>query len=84
LSESEREARRHMRALGEAVGALRAERTLTAAALAAAAGVEPERIEALEAGELDPDYELLLALARGLGMRAATLLGHVEELEREG
>ena len=84
MSESESEARLHLRALGEAVRVLRQQRALTCAQVAAAASVEAQRIEAIEAGELDPSYELLLALARGLGVAPAGLLGQVEELEREG
>jgi len=46
-------------------------------------GVEEGYVRALEAGQHDPDYELLFALARALDVRPATLIGRAEELARE-
>lgn len=84
MSESERESQRHLRSLGEAVRQLRERRGLSAAELAAALGVEGCYVQMLEAGGRDPDYELLLALARALGVRPAALIGRAEDLAREG
>jgi transcriptional regulator with XRE-family HTH domain len=66
--------------LGKAVRQLREERRLGQGELAAAAGVGERRIQALEAGHLDPDYMLLLALAKALGVRAGALVIRAEEL----
>jgi transcriptional regulator with XRE-family HTH domain len=84
LSQSKRESERHLRSLGETVRQLREQRGLSSAELAAALGVERAYAQALEAGECDPDYELLLALARVLGVRPAELIGRAEDLARDG
>jgi transcriptional regulator with XRE-family HTH domain len=65
---------------GRAVRELREKRPLSTSQLAAAVGVEERRIRALEAGQLDPDYELLIALADGLGVRVAELVIRAEQL----
>jgi transcriptional regulator with XRE-family HTH domain len=52
--------------------------------LAAATGIEPTLIEALERGRLDPSYERLLALADGLGVRASSFVTRAEELKAHG
>jgi len=70
--------------LGRAIGELRDQGGLSASALAAAVGVEERRIRALEAGQLDPDYELLIALAEALGVRPAELVIRAEQLAAEG
>jgi len=70
-----------LRALGEAVRQIRLERGIDTAALAAALGVKPTRIEALEAGESDPRFELLLALAEALGVRPSALTIRAEALQ---
>lgn len=69
--------------LGEAIRQLREERRLGQRELALAAGVAERRIQALEAGRLDPDYLLLLALAKALGVRAGVLVIRAEELARQ-
>ena len=51
--------------------------------LSQASGVAENRIEELEAGELDPDLEMLLALADGLGVRVSALFIHTEKLSKE-
>jgi ribosome-binding protein aMBF1 (putative translation factor) len=84
LSQSEQESRRHLRNLGEAVRQLREQRGSTSDELAETLGVEARYVRALEAGERDPDYELLFTLARALDVRPATLIGRAEELAREG
>jgi transcriptional regulator with XRE-family HTH domain len=48
--------------------------------LASAIDVCRRRINALETGGLDPTYELLLAVAEGLGMQPSALVTLAEEL----
>jgi transcriptional regulator with XRE-family HTH domain len=82
---SERQQRRpDLLVLGEAIGQIRVERGLSPVELAAATGIEIARIQTLEAGRLDPDYEMLLALAEGLGVRPSTFVIRAEELGGEG
>ena len=66
--------------LGRALRALREERALTASALAAASGVSAATISALEDGRLDPDFQLLLDLAAGIGVRPSELVSRAEQL----
>ncbi len=54
--------------LGETVRALREQHGLSVAELSAATDVEEARIVALEEGRLDPDYDMLLTLAEGIGV----------------
>jgi transcriptional regulator with XRE-family HTH domain len=69
--------------LGGAVREQRERCRLSQSALAAAAGVEEQQIRALERGQLDPEYELLLALADALEVRAGALVIRAEELARD-
>ncbi|MGO9321788.1 MAG: helix-turn-helix transcriptional regulator [Solirubrobacteraceae bacterium] len=70
----------HELALGKAVRELREQRRLSQGELAAAVGVRERRIQALEAGRLDPDYVLLVRLAKALGVRAGALVIRAEGL----
>jgi transcriptional regulator with XRE-family HTH domain len=72
-----------LRALGRAVREQRERRRLSRVALAVAVGVEEQRIRALERGELDPGYELLVALADALGVQSGALVTRAEELAEE-
>lgn len=67
-------------ALGHAVWQLREEQGLTPSGLATATGLDLARIEAIENGEDDPRYDVLLALADGLGVTKAALFNRAEEL----
>ncbi len=49
--------------------------------LSQTSGIAENRIEELEAGELDPDLEMLLALSGGLGVQASALFIRTEEVE---
>jgi transcriptional regulator with XRE-family HTH domain len=62
------EMERRLLILGETVRGLREERGLSVAELSAATGVEEEQIVVLEEGRLDPDYDMLLTLAEGVGV----------------
>lgn len=59
---------RELVALGLAVRLSREERGINAGELAAAAGIDPGRLEEIEAGRCAPAYDVLLALAGGLGV----------------
>ncbi len=69
--------------LGKAIQAVREQHGLSAAALAAAAGVAPTRLAALEEGQLDPDFELLIALAEGMGIRPSAFILRAEDLGKQ-
>jgi ribosome-binding protein aMBF1 (putative translation factor) len=74
----EAEPDRELIALGRAVRGLRAEQKLSVAELAAACNLTPRRIDTIEAGRFDPPYDMLLALADGLGVGAVRLLTRVQ------
>lgn len=71
---AQEEDRRGKRLLGERLKRLRGETGLSQEALAAKSGISRVTIARLEAGEQDPHYETLLALARGLGLPLERLL----------
>lgn len=71
---AQEEGRRGKRLLGERLKRLREEARLSQEALAARSGISRVTIARLEAGEQDPHYETLLALARGLGLPLERLL----------
>jgi transcriptional regulator with XRE-family HTH domain len=66
--------------LGRAIREVRELHDLSTDDLAAAAGVAPARVAALEAGQLDPDSELLGRLAKSMGVRPGALYRRVDEL----
>jgi transcriptional regulator with XRE-family HTH domain len=67
-------------ALGRAIEQLRAQHAIAASELAATAGIAREHLDALEAGEVDPAYDLLLTLADGLGVPLEELVRIAREL----
>jgi transcriptional regulator with XRE-family HTH domain len=67
--------------LGRAVKLMREQRDMSVGELADASGVLRERISALEAGQLDPTYELLLEIADGLGTQPSALVILAERLD---
>lgn len=72
--------------LGRAVSHLRRERDVSVEQLAAATGIDRTRIQALEAGRVNPTYGMLRDLAEGLGVRPSSFVIRAEELaarERE-
>jgi len=80
-----------LQALGERLGRLRIERSLTQAALAAKAGVSKRTIERLESGEAAAQLSGFLRVCRALGIldRLELLLpaptpGPMEQLRRQG
>jgi len=76
--------RRELLALGQAIRELRTERNMSAAELAAACGFTPRRMGSLEAGRVDPNYGGLVALTRGLGVKASELLGRTDTNAKAG
>jgi len=72
-----------LRAFGAAVGELRTKRGMSVDELAAATRTTPRRIKRLEAGQVDPRYDLLVALVKALRVRPSLLIGQAEELEQE-
>jgi transcriptional regulator with XRE-family HTH domain len=42
--------------------------------LAARTGVDAQQINALEAGRFDPPFDVMIALADGIGVRLSTLI----------
>jgi transcriptional regulator with XRE-family HTH domain len=68
--------------LGRAIRLTREQRNLSTDELARAIAIPRENIEALESGRLDPTYELLVAIAEGLGTQPSTLVVLAEQLRR--
>jgi transcriptional regulator with XRE-family HTH domain len=60
--------------LGETLRQVREQQRLSVAELATRTGVEIQRIRELEAGWFDPTLDVLIALARGLGIRLSALV----------
>lgn len=67
--------------LGRAIRRMREQQDMSADELAGATGMNRRRIDALESGHLDPTYELLLALADGLGIQPSELVTLAEQLK---
>jgi transcriptional regulator with XRE-family HTH domain len=67
-------------ALGKAFREIREQHGLSVGELAGAAGVSDTRIGKLEDGRLEPDYLLIVKLARGIGVPAAAFLRRADEL----
>ncbi|MCW3020352.1 MAG: Helix-turn-helix domain [Solirubrobacterales bacterium] len=70
--------------LGVAVRKLREECRLSRSELAGAAGIPERRMRALEDGRLDPDYVLLVRVAKALGVRPSALILRAEGRVGEG
>jgi DNA-binding XRE family transcriptional regulator len=68
------EARRGRKLLGKRLSRLRRETGLSQEELAARSGISRVTIARLEAGEQDPHYQTLCALAKGLGLPLEQLL----------
>jgi ribosome-binding protein aMBF1 (putative translation factor) len=67
--------------LGQAIRRERERDGISAAELASKVKVGKRLIARLEAGQADPDYELLLALARALHVKPSELIGRAHEAE---
>lgn len=60
---------------------MREQRGMSADAVAEASGVGRDGLRALEAGQLDPTYELLVEIADGLGAQPSELVILAERLD---
>jgi len=58
---------------------MREQRGMSADELAGATAMTRQRIDALETGQLDPTYELLLALAEALRIQPSALVADAEQ-----
>ena len=75
-------AEQELAALGRAIRQLREEQSISRSALAQAAEISRRHLDALEAGRSDPPFDLLLALADGLGIRPSALFSRAEHESR--
>jgi transcriptional regulator with XRE-family HTH domain len=74
---------RSLATLGQAVREVRVERDVSVEQLASQAGLTRARVEAIEAGRLDPRYDVLLALAGALGVTPAVFITRAEAAAKE-
>jgi transcriptional regulator with XRE-family HTH domain len=74
-------AKQELIALGRTIRTIRRERNIKAGDLATAAEIVPRHLAAIEAGTSDPSYDVLLALARGLGIEPGVLVGRASNLD---
>jgi transcriptional regulator with XRE-family HTH domain len=58
---------------GETFRQVREQQRVSIAELAARTGIDAQRISDLEAGRLDPTYDVLIALACAMGVRVSVL-----------
>ena len=68
--------------LGRTIRVLRAERDLSQEALGERGGLHRNYVGAIERGEINPTYRVLLKVAHGLGVSPSELLARTEALER--
>jgi transcriptional regulator with XRE-family HTH domain len=73
--------RKELIALGRTIREVRRERSIKPGDLATAAEIVPRHLAAIEAGKSDPSYDVLLALARGLGIEPGILVGRASNLD---
>ncbi len=67
--------------LGRAVRRMREQQGMSADELAHATGMTRQRIYRLETGQLDPSYELLLALSEALRTQPSAVVALAERLK---
>ncbi len=63
-----------LRKLGQRLSYLREKQNFTVSELAARSGLDPGIIEEIEAGRVDPEISVIVALAGGLGVRVGELV----------
>jgi DNA-binding XRE family transcriptional regulator len=59
---------------GETFRQIRERESVSVADLAARTGIDADQINALEAGRLDPAFDVMIALADGIGVRLSALI----------
>lgn len=78
---SESEQRKHdLAILGQALRMMREQRDLSRSELSVSSGVSQQSIAMVEDGRLDPTYELLLALSRGMRVQPSALILCTEDI----
>jgi ribosome-binding protein aMBF1 (putative translation factor) len=70
--------------LGEAVREIREQQGLSTSDVADAADEDETLLAALEAGQLDPEYSTMSALADAMDVRLSTFFVRAEELDSRG
>jgi transcriptional regulator with XRE-family HTH domain len=63
-----------LRKLGQRLTYLREKQNLTISELAARSGLDPDMLEGIEAGRVDPEVRVIFALAGGLGLSPGELV----------
>ncbi len=71
---------RDLRLLGRAIDEIRAQGGLSVRDLSIATGIEESTIQAVEAGQVDADFDMLLRLAEALGLRPSAFVIRAEHL----
>jgi len=61
---------------GETFRSVREQEGVSVADLAATTGIDAQQINALESGRLDPAFDVMCALADGIGVRLSALFPH--------
>lgn len=59
---------------GQTIRQVREREGVSVADLAARTGIDVEQINAIEAGRLDPAFDVMIALADGIGVRLSALI----------
>lgn len=72
-----------LRNLGRAARFLRARRELSQEVLGERAGLHRNYVGAIERGEINPTFRIMLKLTRGLDVPLSTLIRDYESLRRE-
>lgn len=75
-----RQQQQDLLALGQAVRELRMQSHRSVRNLATICKVSPRRLAELEAGRLDPDLELIAAIAQGIGVRPSEIYVRADRL----
>jgi ribosome-binding protein aMBF1 (putative translation factor) len=68
--------------LGQAIREIREQQDISPTELAGKAGIRERRLARVEAGAVDPDYELLCKLTRALNVKPLVLINRAEALGR--
>jgi transcriptional regulator with XRE-family HTH domain len=75
-----RQQQQNLLVLGQAVRELRVRSHQSVRDLATTCKVSPRRLTELEDGWLDPDLEMIAAIARGIGVRPSEIFVRAEQL----
>ena len=59
---------------GQTIRQVREREGISVAELAARTGIDAQQISALEAGRFDPPFDVMIALADGIGVRLSALI----------